>query len=75
MKVMNWERIFIFVTSLTLNKIFLFWLIRSNTLMMMAIAFTFFALNFVILAKSVDKIIEIYEDSRKKRTRERINVA
>jgi len=74
MKVMNWERIFIISTSVTLNKVFLFWLIRSNTLMMMAGAFTLFALNFVILAKSVDKLIEIYENSKKKRARSEINV-
>jgi len=75
MKIMNWERLFIIAASLTLNKVFLFWLIRSNTLSVTVVVFALLALNFVVLAKSADKLIETYEHSKKKHARNEINVA
>lgn len=64
---MNLERFFIIGTSLVLNKIFLFWLVGDNTLMMRTVIFIILILNFMILAKSVDKVIESYEKKRKRK--------
>ena len=74
MKITNLERIFIIVTSLVLNKVFLFWTIGANNMFTLFVTFCLLAFNFMILAKSVDKLIDAYEKSRKKQTRSNIEV-
>ena len=74
MKTTNLERIFICATTLTLNKVLLFWLIRAETMMVMLVTFSLLVFNFMILAKSVDKLIEVYEKSKKKQTKPHVEV-
>ena len=61
MKIAYLERLFIIGASLVLNKLFLFWLIRASNMFVMLVTFIALVLNFMILAKSVDKFIDIYE--------------
>jgi len=72
MKIINLERIFIIGTSLALNKLFLFWLIGASNIIEMVATFVLLILNFMVLAKSVDKIIDAYEESKKKQARSSI---
>ena len=67
MKTTNLERIFIIGVSLVLNKLFLFWLIGASNMFVMMITFAALILNFMILAKSIDKLIAVYEKSKKAR--------
>ena len=74
MKITTLERIFICVTTLVLNKALLFWLIAADNMLVMLSIFTVLVLNFVILAKSVDKLIEVYEQTRKEQAEPHIEM-
>jgi len=74
MKTTNLERIFMIGTSLVLNKLFLFLLIGSSNIFVMFVTFAFLILNFMILAKSVDKLIDTYEQSKKKQVKSNIEI-
>jgi len=65
MKITNWERLFIITTTLILNKVFLVWMIGGNDIWVRGMAFGLFMLNFIVLAKSIDKVIEGYEKTKK----------
>lgn len=65
MIIKNFERVFIIGTSLALNKLFLFWLIGASSILGFLVAFVLLVLNFMVLAKSVDKVIDAYEASKK----------
>jgi len=67
MKTRNIERLFIITTSFTLNKLLLFWLIGSKSIFVSSIAFILLILNFMILANSLDKLIDTYEKSKKEK--------
>ena len=66
MKTTNLERIFIIVVSLVLNKLFLIGLIGADSMIVMFIMLALFIFNLMILGKSVDKVVDAYERSRKK---------
>jgi len=74
MKITNLERLFIMGTSLVLNKLFLFLLIGSSNIFVMFMTFALLILNFMILAKSIDKLIDTYEKSKKKQTRSSVEM-
>ena len=65
MKIANLERLFIIGASLVLNKLFLFWLTGASNMFVMIVTFVALILNFMILAKSVDKFIDIYEKAKR----------
>jgi len=69
MKITNLERVFIIATSLVLNKLFFFWLIGARNVFVMLVLLVLLIFNFMILAKSIDKLIDTYEKSKKKQTR------
>ena len=69
MKITTLERIFIVIVSLVLNKLFLFWIVGASSMFVMFAMFALFVLNIMILAKSVDKLIEGYEQARRKQPR------
>ena len=73
MKTTTLERIFIIGISLGLNNLFLLWLIGAGNIFALLIAFIFLILNFMILAKSVDKLIDAYEASKKEQRRSTIS--
>ena len=64
MKTTNLERLFIIAVSLVLNKLFLFWLIGASNIFVMFAMLALLIFNFMILAKSVDKMIDAYEKSK-----------
>ena len=65
MKTTNFERLFIIGTCLVLNKLFLFRLIGASNISALLVAFVLLILNFMILTKSIDKLIDAYEESKK----------
>ena len=67
MKTAVFERIFIIGISLVLNKLFLLWLIGASNIFVLLGAFVLLILNFMILTKSLDKLITVYEEAKKKR--------
>ncbi|MCL1990876.1 MAG: hypothetical protein FWG67_08320 [Defluviitaleaceae bacterium] len=74
MKVTNLERMFIIITSFILNKVFLFWVIGASTMFAMLMTFSLLIFNFMILAKSVDRLIDTYEKAKKKQTSFHIDI-
>ena len=74
MKSISWERIFICVASLLLNKVLLFWLIGTSNLLLVLVVFGLLVCNFIFLAHSVDKLIAQYEKSKKKQARPHIEM-
>ena len=66
MKITKFERVFIIGISLVLNKLFLFWLIGASSVFGFLVAFVLLVLNFMVLAKTVDKVIDAYEALKKK---------
>ena len=68
MKITNFERLFIIGTTLFLNKLFLFWLIGASHIFSMFAIFVLLILNFMILATSIDKFIDQYEQSKKRKS-------
>ena len=69
MKTTSFKRLFIIGTCLVLNKLFLFRLISANNISALLVAFVLLILNFMILTKSIDKLIDAYEESKKKQAR------
>jgi len=67
MKTTVFERLFIIAISLTLNMLFLFWLIGASNIFGFLAVFALLVLNFMILAKSVDKLIAAYEVARREK--------
>ena len=65
MKVKKYEQILLIVGSLILNKFLLFWLISAEGMLSTLGFFGLVILNFMILAKSVDKMISHYEELKK----------
>jgi len=65
MKTTIFERVFIIGVSLILNKMFLFWLIGTSNIFGFLVAFVLLIMNFVILGKSIDRIVDVYEASKK----------
>ena len=73
MRTTVFERLFIIGISLFLNKLFILWLIGASNILALLGAFVLLILNFMILAKSIDKVIDVYEESRKKRVKSMIS--
>ena len=69
MKTTNFERLFIISVSLVLNKLLLFWLIGASNIFVMLAMLALLIFNFMILAKSIDKMIDVYEKSKEKQAR------
>ena len=65
MKTTNLERLFIVGVCLALNKLFLFLLIGAGSIFVLLVAFVLLILNFMILAKTVDKLIDAYEELKR----------
>jgi len=65
MKTTNFERVFIIGSSLALNKLFLFWLIGASNIFSFLVVFVLLIVNFMILARSIDKLIAAFTASRK----------
>lgn len=74
MKTTNLERIFIIGASLVLNKLFLFWLIGASNMFVMFTMLGLLIFNLMILAKSIDKLVDAYEKSKKKKIRPSIKM-
>ena len=65
MRTTNIERLFIVIVSFILNKLLLFWLIGSRSILISSVSFILLTLNFMILASSLDKLIDTYGKSKK----------
>jgi len=52
--------------SLILNKVLLSWLLDANDLFLVAVLLTVFVMNFMILARSVDKIVDHFKKMKRK---------
>jgi len=60
------EKIIVALMSLVFNKVLLIWLINASNIFAMLAIFTLFAVNFTVLIKSFDQVIDIFESLRKK---------
>ena len=65
MKTTNLERAFIVGVCLALNKLFLCLLIGAGSIFVLLVAFVLLILNFMILAKTVDKLIDAFEELKR----------
>lgn len=65
MRSKNIERLLIVIASFILNKLLLFWVIGSKSIFIALISFTLLALNFMILANFLDKLIDTFEKFKK----------
>jgi len=65
MKRINLEMLYVLVAALVVNKFLLFGLISATNRTLTIGLFVLVVLNFLVLAKSVDKVINDYQRSKK----------
>ena len=66
MKKMNWENVGILVVTVVLNKLLLFGLIGSTERILTFGFLVLVILNFIVLAKSIDKAMQKLQNVKKK---------
>jgi len=67
MKNLNLENLYVLIVAFTVNKFLLFGLIYSTNRTLTMGFFVLIVLNFLVLAKTIDKMMKNYELSKKRK--------